>query len=348
MSRRRDLGSMFDEVGPGESHEPAEPANRVATVDEPLINDEARQMLEERSRAVGEAAARAAEVAYQKGKELGKAALGARARMKVERQRRAEEKAAAGKEKQGAYDQTMAMPMSASFEFADSNEEQHGALLEGLAPEEVRAVLADPGVREASAPLVYDGMGQLPSEVDVLFANLPVFPVGQGSIGMTTVQELVPTPKRSYNRAALIGCGVLILAVLGGAAYWWSARPAPAPVIAPKSEGAPVAKPAPEVAPAVVPTEPAPVPVVEPVAAPAPIEEPEATVPLIDPAPGPVVAPAATPDPEISPPAPRPTSIKPRPKKIEIAPATQAPKAEEQQIEQIRDFGKQLESVGGG
>lgn len=348
MSRRRDLGSMFDEVGPGESPEPTEPASRLATVDEPLINDEARRMLEERSRAAGEAAARAAEVASQKGKELGNAALGALARMKVERQRRAEEKAAAGKEKQEAYDQTMAMPMSASFEFADSNEEQHGALLEGLAPEEVRAVLADPGVKEAIAPLVYDGMGQLPSEIDVLFSNLPVSPVGQGRSGMATAPELISTAKRSYKRAALIGGAVLVLAVLGGAAYWWSARPAPAHVIVPKREGPPVVKPAPAVAPAVVPTEPAPVPVVEPVVAQAPIEEPEATVPVIEQAPEPLAAPAATPAPVVSAPAPRPASIKARPKRVEVAPATQAPKAEEQQIEQIRDFGKQLEGLGGG
>ena len=353
MSRRRDLGSMFDEDGPGESPAPSEAAKRLAAVDEQLINDEARQMLDERSRAAREVATRAAEVASQKGKEFGKAALGALGRMKVERQRRAKEKAAAGKERQEAYDQTLALPMSASFQFADSNEEQHEVLLEGLAPEEVRAVLGDPVVREAPAPQAYDGMVQLSSEqssiVDELVADLPVFPVGRGAIGRTTAPEVIPKAKRSYKRVSVIVGGVLVLAAFGGAAYWWSTRPAPAPVIAPKSEAAPAVKPAaPEVAPAVVPMEPAPASFVGPVAAPAPIEQPEAHVPAIEAAPEPVAAPVLTPAPVVSAPAPRPASIKPRPKKVEVAPATQAPKPEEQQIEQIRDFGKQLERLGGG
>ena len=349
MSRRRDLGTMFDEDGAGLSPEPSDPAKRLAAVDEPLINDEARQMLKERSRVAGEAAARAAEVAAKKGKA---AALSVLARMKVER-RRAEEKATAGKEKREAYDLTMAVPMSASFQLADSKEEQHRALVEGLTPEEARAALADPGVREAIAPLVYNGMGQLPSEltsmVEVLVANQPVSAVGHSGIGMTTATapELIPTAKRSYKRVALIGGGLLVLVALGGAAYLWSTTPAPAPASAPKIEVAPGVKPAaPEIAPAAVPTETA--PVVEPWVAPASIEEPGAPVPVIEPAPEPVVAPAPTPAPVDYASAPRPAPIKPRPKKVEIAPATQAPKQEEQQIEQIRDFGKQLEGLGGG
>jgi len=341
---RRDLGSLFDEEGQGATPAPSEaPLSR--SIDEPLINVEARQMLEERSRAAREAAARAAEVAAQKGKELGKAALGALERMKEERQRRAEEK-----RKQEAFDQTMVASMSASLRVAaGADEDQCQAMLEGLTPEDARAVLADPSVREAIAPFVYDGMGQLPSElrpvVDVLVANQPVPAVGQGGIGKTTIHELA-APMRSCKRVALIGGGVLVLVALGGVAYWWSSRPAPATVVAPKIEAVPVAKPAePVIAPAPVPVAPTPAPVAEPMVVPAPVEEPVVVAPVVEREPERIAA-----SPELAPadpaPVPHPAPIKPRPKKVEAAQPSHAPKQEEQQIEQIHDFGKQLDELG--
>ena len=345
---RRDLGSLFDEEGQGATPAPSE-APRARPVDELLINDEARQMLEERSRAAREAAARAAEVAAQKGKELGKAALGALGRMKEERRRKTEEKAALAKEKarQEAFDLTMAAPMSVSVQVtASADENRREAMLEGLTSEDVRGVLADPGVREAAAPFVYDGMGQLPSElrpvVDMLVVGQPVPAVGQGGIGMATVPELIPAPTHSYKRIALIGAGVLVLAALGGAAYWWSNRPIPTPVSPPKIEAAPITKPV--IAPAPVPVVPPSAPVVEPVVAPAPIEPPVVDTPVVEREPEPMVA--AAPEPTVQAPAPQPAQIKPRPKKVEVVQPSQAPKQEEQQIEQIRDFGKQLEELG--
>lgn len=330
---RRDLGSLFDEEGQGATPAPSD-APRKSPVDDQLLNDEALQMLEERSRAAREATARAAEVAAQKGKELGMAALGALSRMKQEHQRRAQAKAAA---KTAAHE---AVPP-----------------LKGITPEEVRAAAPsqDEFTPEADSVLTIDGMGQFPDELDCspdMKLVIGLTSVGQGVIGMTTVQELVDPPKRSYNRIALItGCGVALAAV-GGAAYWWGARPAPAPVSPPKIETAPVAKPeVPPVAPVLAPTptvEPVVVPesTVEPAAQPEPAEQLVAPAAVVEPEPAPVVAPAPKPVPVVPAPELRPTPINSQPKKSEVAPLAQPSKQEEQQIDQIRDFGKQLEQLG--
>lgn len=329
---RRDLGSLFDEEGQGATPAPSE-APRARPVDEPLINDEARQMLEERSRAARESATRAAEVATQKGKELGKAALGALGRMKEEHQRRAQAKAAA---KAAAH---KAVPS-----------------LERITPEEAHAAAPsqDEFTREADGVLTIDGMSQFPDELDCspdVELVIGLTSVGQGAIGMTTVHELVEPPKRSYKRIALVAGCVLALTAVGGAAYWWSARPA-VPVNPPKLETTPVAKPAvPPVAPVLAPTptvEPVVVPesTVELAAQPEPAQQVVAPAAVVEPEPAPVVAPAPKPVPVVPAPKLRPPPIKSQPKKLEVAPLAQPSKQEEQQIDQIRDFGKQLEQLG--
>lgn len=350
MSRRRDLGSMFDEDGPGESPAPSEPAKRPAVVDEPLLNDEARQMLEERTRAAKEAAGRAAGVAAEKSKELGKAALGAFGKWREDRKRRSDEAATAKAE--------LAAQRVAQVK------QQPKAPLEDVPPVEVAEALEDSPPRagydttfEATmdASLVYDAMGSPPAEEDPFdyVDDMPAPPI-------TGPDEPVLEANKKRKPWILIAGGIGGAVLLAAAVAYYFMRPAPAPVAAPTSAietPAPVEAPAPVVTPDAVPT--------------APVEEmPEPVQPAIDfSEPVPEVAPAspvsygapvqAKPAPiEVAPkPAPvskpvrksSPAPVAPRAKRTGRAPApAPEPQKEQRQIDQIRDFGKQLESLGGG
>lgn len=324
----RDLGSLFDEEGQGATLASSE-GPRPSRVDEPLINDEARQMLEERSRAAREAAARAAEVAAQKSKELGKAALGALSRMKEEHQRRAQAKAEAKTvarevvEPERGEGFTIAAPMSVSVAFA-SGEEANEALLD-VHRESVESFAAREPVA-APADVVEEAIERpadrsTPAQIDQL------------------------ARKRSYKYVWIAG-GVLALGAAGNAAYWWSTKETSEPVAPPKVEATPVVKQ----------IQPSRAPVIElPIAAPAPVEEVAPEASPVEVAPSPVVeskpepfakpAPKAEPARVVADPKPTPT---PRPQNVEPAQAAApaAPPKEEQQIEQIRDFGKQLDALG--
>ncbi len=320
MSRRRDLGSMFDEVGSEHSADPFESGKRLAATDEPLLNNEARQMLEERSRAAKEAAGVAAATAAEKGKEFGKAALLAIDRIREEHKRRAQAKA----------------ETKATFK-------KGRALLEDVTPEEVSAALAvqEEPSREPKPVLIYDGMGQFPPEANHLIAS----PNVGGSVERRADRSVparieAPAKKRSYTYV-WIADSLLVLFVAGGSTYWWNSQSASEPI-------------SPPAFPAVRPTELAPAPVAEalvaapvPVQAPAlsPVEEVLASQVELKPesidryaskaqSPSEIVAPMSAP--------------KPRPKKVEPVPALVAPAKEEQQIEQIRMFQKQLESMREG
>lgn len=350
MSRRRDLGSMFDEDGPGESPAPSEPAKRPAAVDESLLNDEARQMLEERTRAAKEAAGRAAGVAAEKGKEFGKAAMGVFGKWKEDRKRRSEEAAAT--------------KPAVDAKRKEQSKQQPTAPLEDVPPVEVAEALEDISPRagydatfEATmdASHVYDDMGRLPGELD------DVGYVDDTTAAVTTdtdwgVEDVAKKSKPWLLIAAGIGGSVLLAAAL---AYNFM-RPVPAPVAVPTSAvetPAPVEAPAPVVIPDPVPavlvqetpepTQPA-IDILEPVPEVAPVNPESDGAPVeaepvaIEAAPKP--APVAKPVRKSTgaPAAPRPKQVKPAPAR---APA---PKKEQQQIDQIRDFGKQLESLGGG
>lgn len=319
---RRDLGSLFDEEGQGVTPAPSD-APRSAPVEESLINDEARAMLEERARAARDAAARATEVAAQKGKEIGKAALAALGRMKEEHQRKALAKVEAKAADKGVP-----------------------ALLEGIEPKEVRAALPnqEEPFCEPEGVLIFNGMGQLsprePAPI-VEFVERP----GERS---EPARNEAPATKRSYKYVWIAG-GVLALAAIGGAAYWWSTRPT-SEAVAPPKVAAPVVKPA-EPAPAPIPASSVdgpdmtgPVPVVEREPVSAYGGDPVEPAPDVEREPEPVVAPTPKPEPAPAVVAPKPAP-KPRPK--QVAPAPAAPMQEEQQIEQIRDFGKQLDSLSG-
>lgn len=341
MSRRRDLGSMFDEDGPGESPAPPEPAKRPAAVDEPLLNDEARQMLDERTRAAKEAAGRAAGVAAEKGRELGKAALGAFGKWKDDRKRRSGEAAAAKADR--------------AAKVAEPAEPQTRAPLEDVPPEEVAGALEVSPSQSGfdatfsasmDASLVYDGMGRLPAEVDALdhvddTEDLPATDPDW------RVEKLVKPNKPWLLIAAGIGGAALLVTAL---AYYFM-RPTPAPVVAPTTS---IEVPAPVEAP---------VPVAAPVSVPVvPVQEvTEPTQPAIDISePAPEAAPVeAEPAPVVAAPEPTPVTktvrkttpapVAPRAKRVERAPTpAPEPKKEQQQIEQIHDFAKQLESLGGG
>lgn len=369
---RRDLGSLFEEEGQGATPAPSA-APRPAPVEESLINDEARQMLEERSRAARESTARAAEIAAQKGKEFGKAALGALGRLKEEHKRRAQAKAQA---KPAAPEEV--------------------APLEGITPEEVRSVLPVPEepAREPKGVLIFNGMGQLPDvieplrgeditmaapmSVSVAFdstddeAREVLLRAQQESVEVFAGRQPVADPvavvevdsERAADRPAQarieaqaetrtnkyvwIAGGLLALAAAGGGAYWWSTLPAGEHVGPPKVEATP----------AVISVQPATAPEIEaPVAVPAPVEEMAPAPASVEEVPRPPVveqsAPVTAPAPKEEP-APVVTASKQtpkpvpkqKPKKIEPAPTPAAPAKEEQQIEQIRDFGKQLEQFG--
>lgn len=334
---RRDLGSLFDEEGQGATPAPSE-APRKSPVDDQLLNDEAVQMLEERSRGAREATARAAEVAAQKGKELGKAALGALGRMKEEHKRRSQARAEAMAATQAAIvpledsspdvvesvrgeDVTMAAPMSVSVLSAAFEVEAPQAILDDLRESVEGFIEPEPAYEQVVIEQVIQRRAD------------PSAPA----------QVQMPARKRSYTRVWITG-GVLVLAAFGGGAYWWSTRPDSATAAPPKSD-----------IPAVKPVQPGPSPVVE--ALPAPVEEialipapvqqvsappaVEKAEPVAAPEPGPaavVDAPKTAPKPIA---APRPKPNNPEPASIPMPPAK-----EEQQIDQIRDFGKQLEQLG--
>lgn len=329
----RDLGSLFEEEGQGSTPSPSD-APRPAPVEESLINDEARQMLEERSRAAREAAARAAGVAAQKGKEIGKAALGALGRMKEEHQRRAQARVAA---KAAAHevvvpvigtDATIAATMSVSMEFANADQETQEAPLDAHLASVQTIAAPEPIVAQATFEEVFER----PAERSA------------------SAQTEAPARKRSRSyRYVWIAGGLLAMTVV--AIYWWTLKPttvAPTPVMPAKVETARIVKPiepdpAPIAAPSVDgPDMSAPVPVIEsePASAyggePAPVVEskPEPEAKLV-----PAAAAPKQPTPKATP--------KVRPTKVEAGSFPQTPKQEEQQIEQIRDFGKQLDALGG-
>lgn len=317
----RDLGSLFDEEGQEETPAPSQ-APRSSPVDEPLLNDEARQMLEERSRAAREAAVRAAEVAAQKGKELGKAALGALARIKEEDQHRAKEKS---------------QKMAAAIEVREP--------LEDTAPKDIDAAIGEvmEPAPEHGGLLILDGMGQLPPEM--LAPSIEV-------IVECPLQEVAPirikglARKRSYKYVVLVVSGLLVLAGIVGVVYLWSNKPAGSPVEATMDLEMPERKPADPAPVSVSPTS---------VEAPSPVEPMVEQVPVSDPVESATdfqQEPAAvqTPTTQLEPPRlvappPKAAPIQPRPKKVEAPPVAPPAKLEETQIDQIRDFGKQLEAL---
>lgn len=301
---RRDLGSLFDEEAQGTTPGPTE-APRPAPVDESLINAEARQMLEERSRAAREATARAAEVAAKKGMQFGKAALGALGRMKEERQRRAQAKAEARE---------------------SANEV---ALLDQEEP-----TCASGGVQ------IEDGMGQMSPKEPALVVEIVERPAARSA----PAHIEVPAAKRPRRYIWIVG-GVLALTAVGGVAYWRSNKPVSEHSEPPKVEVAPIVKPVePVPAPALKAPVVAPAPIEAFVPAPAPVEE-IPPPPVIEQQPEPIAPPPPKADPAQGVPSPKPVP-KPRQKKADPAPPPAAPANEEQQIEQIRDFGKQLEQLG--
>lgn len=428
MSRRRDLGSMFDEDGPGESPVPSEPAKRPAVVDEPLLNEEARQMLEERTRAAKEAAGRAAGVAAEKGKEFGKAALGAFGKWKAERRLRAEAKVepkAVGQknplitEPAGAThldNQLSQLPPTHLHVMGETGTgmTQHDIeaqkalifatkMLEALIEDEVERGVPDEerqwhrtvadlqkvldrqrkpapledtpseevveALEDSSHQSGYDTTCQLPMNGSILLAGMGSLPTEEDPFDYVDdmpappitdtdwhVDEVAKKSKPWILIAAGIGGVVLLAAAL---AYYFMLHTT-TPVAAPASE---IELPAPAEALT---------PVATPVSAHvAPVQEvPEPTQPAIDfSEPVPEVAPAdpgsygeaveAEPAPiQVAPkPAPvakpvrktTPAPVAPRAKRVERAPTpAPEPQQEQQQIEQIHDFAKQLESLGGG
>ena len=233
-------------------------------------------MLEERSRAAREAAARAAEVAAQKGKEIGKAALGALDRMKEEHQRRAMAKAG-----------------------------------------------AKTAVKVAPAGIERSVDRTAPAQIDA------------------------PAAKRSHKYVWL-GIVVLVLVAIAGGAYWWSTRPESKPT-EPSKADLPEAKPVETVAapvahePIQVPDMTAPVPVIEREPASAYGGEPIPATPVIEQPAQSFTPPEPNPDPVPVKPEPNPIS---RPRSIS-APVPAASNQEDEQIEQIQDFGKQLDALSG-
>ena len=283
---RRDLGSLFDEEGQGATPVPSE-AQRPVSVETPLLNDEARQMLEERSRAAREAAARAAEVAAQKGKEIGMAALGALGRMKEEHQSRAQAKAE-----------------------------------------------ATAAAREAAEPEL--GRGAMIAASIELPTTEP-----------ETRIDANPETKRSHKYVWLAALMLALVAIAGGA-YWWSTRPISESAVTSKTP-LPEARPAEKVTapvatdPIQVPDMTAPVPVIEREPASAYGGEPIPATPVIEQPAKSFTPPEPNSDPVPVKPEPNPNS---RPRSIS-APVPAASNQEDQQIEQIQDFGKQLDALSG-
>ena len=385
--------------------------------DTPLLNDEARKLLEDKSKAAALATKRAAEAGARKSLDAGKAALGkfnswrhdrAEAKVKVEAPVEklaplegitpdevaetlseitvpAQDADPDLQEDVSGYDMTMPASMGVSLDIGET-----GSGMSQEIDEEARALyIEELGIVEEAQALYIEQRTQ--QVYEKLSAENPEAIIRRDGASLTVVhpepiekvlpevvevqvvkaanvrrEEVEPTSAANPTKAPnlkpyWIAAAVLAVVTLGLMTYKLTQRDAPvAPAVVPTS--APVSQPvvpAPTPAPVQVPAslEPAPV-IVEQVpdviesspVAPAPAAIPE--VQSVAPA-KPVVVkkPVAVPAPKAAP-APKPVAVaKPpaveKPKAPKPTPVPAVSPESKKQIDSIRDFEKQLESMGG-